>query len=182
MTTSSAQIQLEEAMRNYVESLNIGEDKSLAETPKRFVKQLGECLEGYNSHPDTHLKVFDNNGYHDLVLVKDITFSSLCEHHMVPFYGTVDVGYVPENKILGLSKFARITDTISKRLQVQERITGELANILEKSLMPRFLFVRITAKHMCMCVRGVLRPESNTVTLTTRGDLETYGHHLTRFK
>lgn len=180
--TSAAAIQLQKAMTTYLETL--GEDASrdgLLETPHRFVKQLRECLAGYNDAPEDHLKVFDNDGYRDLVVVRDITFGSLCEHHMLPFFGTVDVAYLPKDKILGLSKFARITDALSRRLQVQERITRQLADLLEKALQPDLLIVKISAKHLCMGMRGVRRRNSTTDTMIVRGDVKKYASYVKQF-
>lgn len=184
MTTdiSTAATQLQGAMSDYLQAL--GEDSKrdgLLETPHRFVKQLRECLAGYNDSPQDHLKVFDNDGYRDLVMVRDITFGSLCEHHMLPFFGTVDIAYLPKDKILGLSKFARITDALSKRLQVQERITQQLADLLEKSLEPDLLIVKISAKHMCMGLRGVQRRNSITDTVIIRGDTKKYANYVEQF-
>ena len=141
----------------------------LVGTPTRFLKQMQECLVGYKDDPKKHIKLFDSEGFHDLVVVSDISFSSICEHHILPFYGRVDIGYLPGKQILGLSKFARIVDAFSKRLQVQERLTKQLADFLEEQLHPELLMVRITAEHTCMIVRGVARPESNTETFTVRG-------------
>ncbi len=180
---STATTKLQAAMSGYLQAL--GEDSrrdGLEETPHRFVKQLSECLAGYNDSPDNHMKVFDNDGYHDLVMVRDITFGSLCEHHMLPFFGTVDIAYLPKDKILGLSKFARITDALSKRLQVQERITQQLADLLEKNLEPELLIVKISAKHMCMGLRGVNRRNSITDTMIIRGDAKKYANYVEQFQ
>lgn len=161
-----------------------GEDPTrdgLHETPARFVRQLKECLIGYAQDPHGFLKVFDNDGYEDLIIVRDISFSSLCEHHMLPFIGTIDVAYLPSQKILGLSKFARLADAISKRLQVQERITKQLADLLETSLKPHLLIVHVAARHMCMGVRGVRRPHAVTDTMIVRGDSYKHRHYIERF-
>lgn len=183
METDTATRSLQTALLTYLHTL--GEDPGrdgLLETPARFVKQLRECLVGYADDPKKHLKVFDNDGYHDLVTVRDITFSSLCEHHMVPFFGTIDIAYLPKNKILGLSKFARIADALTKRLQVQERITKQFADLLEAGLKPDLLMVRISAKHMCMGMRGVRRPNSTTETMIVRGDTKQYAHYVRQFR
>lgn len=151
---------------------------ALLETPKRFEKQIRECLVGYKDDPEKYVKLFDATDYHDLVVVSDIAFSSLCEHHLLPFFGYVDIAYVPTDKILGLSKFARITDAFSKRLQVQERLTKELADFLYLHLEPSLLVVRIRANHSCMTIRGVLRPESSTETVITLGDIVANQRHI----
>jgi GTP cyclohydrolase IA len=170
---------LETAIREFIE--NLGEDitrDGLLETPRRFTKQLAECLSGYSEDPEAHVKVFDNDGNSDLITISDITFASLCEHHLATFYGTIDVAYVPNKKILGLSKFARIADTLSRRLQVQERLTHQMADVLEKCLKPKMLIVRIQAKHMCMGSRGVRRLNANTETITIRGNAEKYHYYI----
>ena len=154
----------------------------LAETPARFEKQLSECLSGYGQDPLEHVKLFDSGDYTDLVVVSNISFSSLCEHHLLPFYGTVDIAYIPNKKILGLSKFARITDVFSKRLQVQERLTQELANFLHEQLQPELLLIKISATHTCMTIRGVERPGSVTDTFSSRGDIEKHRHHVEFFQ
>jgi GTP cyclohydrolase I len=153
----------------------------LHDTPRRFITQLQECLSGYGEDPERHLKTFAGDGSHDLITVSDISFSSMCEHHLVPFFGTVDIAYVPGDKILGLSKFARLTDTLSRRLQVQERLTRQLADLLEAHLQPQLLMVRITATHLCMTARGVRRAESKAETLSIRGDTATYAHFVDKF-
>lgn len=180
--TEKAKIDLETAISKFITGL--GEDLNrdgITDTPKRFVKQLQECLVGYQDSPDDHLKTFDNDSYRDLIIVRDTTFTSLCEHHMLPFYGNISVAYLPQDKILGLSKFARIIDAISRRMQVQERITQQLADILEKSLKPQLLLVHVSAKHMCMSARGVRRTGSVTDTLAIRGDAKLHAHYVDQF-
>lgn len=178
-----AEQMLIEALTAYLSSK--GEDvkrDGLIDTPKRFIKQLNENLRGYSEDPKEHAKVFDNDGYSDLILVQDIDFSSQCEHHMVPFIGKVDIGYLPRTKILGLSKFARIIDAYGKRLQVQERFTKQIADTLEQALVPHLLIVRITAQHTCMSTRGVCRPGSYTETVVIRGDIKKFGHYVEHFR
>jgi len=163
----------------------LGDDSSrdgLAETPKRFIKQMRECCAGYNDDPERHIKLFHNDNFHDLIVVSTITFSSLCEHHLLPFFGTVDIAYLPGDKILGLSKFARVVDALSKRMQVQERLTRQLADLLEKHLKPQLLMIRINATHTCMTVRGVSRPQSTTETLIVRGDNVNKSHYVEHFQ
>lgn len=159
----------------------LGEDvnrEGLAETPARFEKQIRECLVGYADNPVKYVKLFDNTNFHDLVSVNKIAFSSLCEHHLLPFYGYIDIGYVPNEKILGLSKFARIIDALSKRLQVQERLTQELADFLYAHLEPLMLTVHVKAFHTCMTIRGVQRPEALTETRASLGETDTYAHYI----
>ena len=166
--------------------IEIGEDPSrngLLDTPKRFEKQLRECMSGYGKNPDDHIVLFDDNNSHgSLVSVLSISFSSLCEHHVLPFYGYVDIAYVPSNKILGLSKFARIVDVFSKRLQVQERLTHEIADFLAAKLEPELLMVRVSATHSCMGIRGVNRHQSKTETFAICGsNTQPHQHHISYF-
>ena len=136
---------------------------------------------GYQDSPEAHLKTFDNDNYKDLIIVRNTSFSSLCEHHMLPFYGNISVAYLPKDRILGLSKFARITDAITRKLQVQERITQQLADILEENLKSDLLLVHVSAKHMCMSARGVRRTGSVTDTLAIRGDAKKHAHYVDQF-
>lgn len=159
------------------------ERNGLHETPARFEKQLRECTSGYGKNPDDFVKLFDNDGFHDLINISRISFSSLCEHHMLPFFGYIDIAYVPSDKILGLSKFARIVDVFSKRLQVQERLTQEIASYLAEKLHPELLMVRIVAVHTCMTVRGVSRPESHTETFVKIGAAtKQNAHYISHFQ
>lgn len=162
--------EIQDAVLRFMHDIGEQVDRNgLRETPARFEKQLRECTSGYGKNPDDYVKLFDNEGFHDLIHVSKISFSSLCEHHMLPFFGYIDIAYVPGDMILGLSKFARIVDVFSKRLQVQERLTQELASYLAKKLQPNLLMVRIVATHTCMTVRGVSRPESLTETFSKIG-------------
>lgn len=181
MNKDEAAANLEQAISLFIDSYdNDAGRESIADTPKRFVKQLKECLAGYGDNPDDHVKVFDSD-YSDLIVVKDITFSSLCEHHLVPFFGTVDIAYVPNGRILGLSKFARLTDVFSRRLQVQEHLTNQITNFLDDKLKPNLLIVKINAKHTCMCSRGVRRHNSTTKTIAMRGEVDRYKHYIQEF-
>jgi len=173
---------IEVALRDFL--AQVGEDvnrEGLTETPKRFIKQIQECLSGYQDDPKKHLKFFDSEGYDELVVVRGISFSSICEHHLLPFFGQVDIAYIPGKKILGLSKFARVVDAFSKRLQVQERLTQQLADFLDEQLKPELLLVRVTAAHTCMIVRGVSRPQSQAETLVVRGDQAGREHLIAQF-
>jgi GTP cyclohydrolase I len=170
------------ALRNFLVALGEDPDRDeLSDTPRRFIKQMQECLSGYKDDPGDHLKTLASEGYQDLITVSDISFSSMCEHHLAPFFGTVDIAYVPGDKILGLSQFARLTDALSRRLQVQERLTKQLIDLLETHLQPRLLMVRVRAMHLCMTARGVRRPESTAETLSIRGDTTAYAHFVEKF-
>lgn len=111
----------------------------LKETPRRVAKAYGELLSGYRENPEKTIKLFDSNGFHDLVTVTNVEFYSLCEHHMLPFSGKVHIGYVPNGKILGLSKFARIVEIYSKRLQTQENLTKQIFDLISKTASPKGL-------------------------------------------
>lgn len=144
----------------------------LRETPWRVAKMYDEMLDGYKHDPKQALRdaIFDDVNSKDLVLVKDIQFSSLCEHHLLPFYGTASIGYVPQDgRVVGLSKLARVVDIVSKRLQLQERIGKEIADVIEEVMNPRGIAVILKAEHTCMACRGVLKPGAVTITSCLRG-------------
>jgi GTP cyclohydrolase I len=147
----------------------IGENpdrEGLLDTPKRVVKAYEELYRGYNEDPTTVLKrTFEEvEGYCDLILVKDISFTSHCEHHMVPFVGKAHIGYYPSSGVVGLSKLARVVDIFSKRLQTQEALTAQITNTIDDVLKPRGLAVMLEAEHMCMTMRGVQKPGASTIT------------------
>lgn len=145
------------------------EREGLEETPARVLKAFLEYTEGYKEDPKIHLeKVFDVK-HNDLVLVKDIEFYSLCEHHFAPFFGVAHVAYIPNGKVTGLSKIARVVDGYAKRFQVQERLTNQITDAMEQVLQPQGVMTVIEAKHMCMCGRGVRKADSATTTQATRG-------------
>ena len=149
-----------------------GEDfnrDGLQDTPFRFIKAMGEYMAGYSENPALHLeKTFDVE-HNDLVLVKDIPFNSLCEHHLAPFVGKVHIAYIPNSKITGLSKFGRVVEGFAKRLQVQERLTQQIADAIEEVLEPQAVAVIIEAEHTCMSGRGIKKHGASTVTSTMRG-------------
>ena len=149
-----------------------GEDfnrDGLWDTPFRFIKAMGEHMAGYSENPALHLeKTFDVD-HNDLVLVKDIPFNSLCEHHLAPFVGKVHIAYIPNQKITGLSKFGRVVEGFAKRLQVQERLTQQIADAIEEVLEPQAVAVIIEAEHTCMSGRGIKKHGASTVTSTMRG-------------
>jgi len=150
---------------------NIDRD-GLLETPDRVLKMYGELLKGYTQNPADVFKTFKSNGYKDLVTVTNIKFYSLCEHHIIPFYGTVHIGYVPNGKVLGLSKFVRLVELFSHRLQTQENLTNQIANNIETYLKPKGLIISIEATHLCMSMRGVRSDSCVTKTTTIRGSLK----------
>jgi len=144
----------------------------LLETPLRVAAMYDELFRGYKEDAEQILRdaIFDDVNCKDMVLLKDISFASTCEHHVMPFFGTVAIAYVPQDgKVVGLSKLARIVDTFAKRLQVQERMGAQIADTIEKVMNPRGLAVIIKAEHTCMTARGISKPGSQTVTSCMRG-------------
>jgi GTP cyclohydrolase I len=155
----------------------IGEDpdrEGLQETPLRFLKAMTEYTRGYREKPEDVLKVFGDGGegVDEMVIVRDIPVYSLCEHHLAPFFGKAYVGYVPDKKILGLSKISRLVEVYSRRLQVQERLTNQIADALAKHLQPLGVAVVIECRHLCMESRGVKHAGSSTVTSALRGSIK----------
>ena len=154
----------------------IGEDPNrggLKETPKRVAKAWSHWFSGYDGDPHEVLKVFDDGAenYDEMVVVKDIPFYSHCEHHIAPIFGTATIGYIPDGKIVGLSKLSRITDMFARRLQVQERLTNQIADALDENLHPKGVGVSIKARHLCMESRGICQQGHYTVTNSLRGVL-----------
>jgi GTP cyclohydrolase I len=166
------QEQAEEAIRTLI--LWAGDDPSregLVETPRRVAKAYKELYRGYDEDPNDVLdRVFEEvDGYQDMVLVRDIPFYSHCEHHMVPFVGKAHIGYYPSKGVVGLSKLARIVDVYARRLQTQETMTAQIAQVIEKALEPRGVAVLVEAEHMCMSMRGVQKQGSTTMTTQYTG-------------
>lgn len=167
---------IEKAVKMILEA--IGEDVNrdgLIDTPNRVARMYQEIFSGISEDPKIHLKKqFDAEEHEELVLVKDISFYSLCEHHLVPFFGRAHIGYIPDNnKVVGLSKLARTLEVISKRPQLQERITSSLAEVIMSELKPKGVMVVIEAEHMCMSMRGVKNHSAKTVTSAVRGIFRT---------
>ena len=144
----------------------IGEDvdrEGLKETPARVTRMYEEIFGGYEVDPRDVLGVTFDEAHEELVIVKDITYYSLCEHHMAPFFGKVHIGYIPSGQVAGLSKLARLVEAVTRRLQVQERVTSEIADIMEEALKPHGVMVVVEGEHLCMCSRGVKKPGSKTL-------------------
>jgi GTP cyclohydrolase IA len=162
---------IETAVRMILEA--VGEDpdrEGVVETPKRVAKMYEEIFSGINEDPKEYFNTVFGEEHEELVLVKDIQFYSVCEHHLVPFYGKAHVAYIPRNgKVTGLSKLARAVEAISKRPQLQERITSTIANSIMETLDPYGVMVILEAEHMCMTMRGVKKPGAKTVTSAVRG-------------
>jgi GTP cyclohydrolase I len=143
--------------------------EGLEETPFRVIKAFLEYTEGQRTDPREHLHKTFAVEHKELVLVKDIEFHSMCEHHFAPFFGVAHVGYIPSEKITGLSKIARTVDGYARRFQVQERLTNQIAEAIEEVLKPEGTMVVIEAKHMCMCGRGIRKSSAATTTSAVRG-------------
>lgn len=155
----------------------VGEDPTrpgLIETPKRVANMYEEMFAGLHEDPKQHLKLFDEKSNDEMVIVRDIPFASMCEHHLLPFVGKAHIAYIPnDNKIIGLSKFARIVDNFAKKPQVQERLTHDIADFLNDNLKPKGVAVIIEAEHMCMSIRGAKASGSKTQTSALRGCMKT---------
>jgi|TARA_B100001113_G_scaffold22315_1_gene16325 GTP cyclohydrolase I len=162
----------EKAVRVLLEWTGDNPDREgLIETPKRVVKAYEQFFEGYDQDPEEVLmKTFEEvEGYDEMVIVKDIRLESHCEHHMVPILGVAHVGYIPNKRVVGISKLARIVDIFGKRLQTQETMTSQIANTIQKVLDPKGVAVVIDANHQCMSTRGVHKTTSSTVTSAMKG-------------
>lgn len=167
---------IEEGVRLILEG--VGEDpnrEGLLETPARVARMYEEVLGGLEEDPARHFEVTFDEGHEEIVLVGDIPFYSMCEHHLAPFFGKAHVAYVPgaDGRICGISKLARLVDGFAKRPQVQERLTGQVADTLMEALHPAGVIVVMEAEHMCMSMRGVKKPGSKTTTRAVRGCFET---------
>jgi GTP cyclohydrolase I len=172
---------IERAVREILAA--VGEDpdrEGLRETPARVARMYAEVFAGIGEDPSRHLKKTFTQKYDEMVLVRDITLESMCEHHLLPFIGKAHVAYLPNGKIVGLSKLARVVEAVARRPQVQERITETVADLIEQELQPKGVAVIIEAEHFCMCMRGVRKPRSMTVTSAMRGAFK--NNHSTRME
>jgi len=145
--------------------------EGLLDTPKRVAKAFGEWFSGYNEDPTEHLsRTFDDSGgYDEIVLLRDIRFESHCEHHMVPIIGVAHVAYLPSSRVVGISKLARVVNGYAKRLQIQEKMTAQIADAIEQVLQPRAVAVMVEGEHLCMTTRGVQQSHTNMITSAVRG-------------
>lgn len=154
----------------------VGEDPArpgLLDTPRRVARMYAEMFSGLNADPARHLHVTFPEDYDEMVMVRDIPFTSMCEHHLLPFSGVAHVAYIPEGRVTGLSKLARVVEEVARRPQVQERMTDTIADLIEKELKSSGVAVVIQAEHSCMSIRGVRKPGTSTVTSALRGHFKT---------
>ena len=163
--------------RAVVELLSaVGEDptrEGLVDTPRRIADLYDEVLEGRHQDPRELLQVGFDENHQEMVIVRDIAFYSLCEHHLLPFHGTFHVGYIPRGRVVGISKLARVVDAYARRLQLQERLTSQIADVLMDELKPVGVAVLGSAEHLCMTMRGVKKPGTKVITSATRGVFRT---------
>lgn len=153
----------------------MGEDitrEGLTETPDRIARMYEELYGGMDEDPSIHLHKMFHTDNREMVVEKDITFYSTCEHHMLPFYGKVHIAYIPDGKVVGLSKLARTVEVFARRLQLQEQLTDQIADALMKHMQPKGVMVLVEAEHLCMTMRGIKKPGSRTVTLSRKGVFE----------
>ncbi len=153
----------------------IGEDparEGLKDTPDRIARMYTELMAGYDDAPSNHLSRTFQAENNEMVLEKDIVFYSMCEHHMMPFFGKAHIAYIPNGKVVGLSKLARCVETYARRLQIQEKMTAQIADAIMEELKPQGVMILVEAEHLCMTARGVKKPGSKTTTVVTRGVFE----------
>ena len=164
------QPRIERAVREILAAVGENPDREgLLETPARVARMYAELFGGLHEDPRRHLRKFFTEKYDEVVLVRDISFNSMCEHHMLPFMGTAHIGYLPNGRVVGLSKLARVVEVVSKRPQVQERMTETIADLLVEELEAKGVAVVVEATHSCMTIRGIRKPGSLCVTSAMRG-------------
>ena len=166
------QAKIKDAVVSIIEA--IGEDpnrEGLADTPQRVAEMYAELFMGLGKDPKEELVVGFEIGHREMVILRDIPFYSMCEHHLLPFYGVAHIGYIPneEGRIVGISKLARVVEIIAKRPQIQERMTTQIADAIDETIRPEGVAVVLQAEHMCMIMRGIKKPGSNVVTSAIRG-------------
>ena len=165
---------IEQGVRLILEG--IGEDpdrEGLKETPERISRMYEEIYGGLQEDASVHLKKTFQARNNEMVIEKDITFYSMCEHHLMPFYGKAHIAYIPQGKVVGLSKLARTVEVFARRAQIQEKLTAQIADALEEHLNPAGVMIMLEAEHMCMTMRGVKKPGSKTTTSAVRGSFQT---------
>jgi len=175
---------LEVAMTSIIEA--IGEDPSregLKDTPQRIAEMYAELFSGLEADPQAELAVDFDQGHHEMVILRDIPFYSMCEHHLLPFYGVAHVGYIPSTggRVVGISKLARVVEIFARRPQLQERMTKQIADCIFEVLHPDGVGVIVRAEHLCMTMRGIKKPGTNVITSSVRGTFRTTAITRTEF-
>ncbi len=166
--------ELERAVRTILKAVGEDPDRAgLLDTPRRVAKMYREMFAGLNLDPGRHLDVTFPEEYNETVLVRDIQFTSMCEHHLLPFSGVAHVAYIPNGRMTGLSKLARVVEEVARRPQVQERMTNTIADLIDTKLRSSGVAVMVRAEHSCMSIRGIRKPGSSTVTCALRGIFKT---------
>ena len=166
------QAKIEAATLSLIEAIGDNPQREgLEGTPQRIAEMYSELFSGMDVDAKVELTVGFEAGHHEMVILRDIPFYSMCEHHLLPFYGTVHIGYIPNNegRVVGVSKLARVVDVFARRLQLQERMTTQIADAVLEALQPDGVAVVVQAEHLCMTMRGIKKPGSNVVTSATRG-------------
>jgi GTP cyclohydrolase I len=174
---------LEESIRGILRE--IGENpyrEGLLDTPGRVARMYREVFAGVGVNPEEALTTTFEEQYDGLITVKDIAFYTFCEHHLIPFYGKAHIGYIPDGRIAGLSKFARLVELVSQRPQVQERMTQQIAEAIMNVLQPKGAIVTVEGTHLCMCARGVKKPGTSTVTTVKKGIFSENVSHCEQFE
>tara|TARA_R100000501_G_C2610652_1_gene105338 strand:+ start:740 stop:1285 length:546 start_codon:yes stop_codon:yes gene_type:complete len=163
----------EELIRNLLIAIGENPDREgLIDTPKRVIKSWNDIFGGYKQTPKEVLKTFFTITYDEMIICKDIEFYSNCEHHMLPFYGKCHIAYIPDNRVIGLSNMPRLLEVFARRLQVQERLTEQIADSMMDIIKPKGVGVKIEAKHNCMICRGVQKQNSSMITTALRGNFK----------
>jgi GTP cyclohydrolase I len=161
---------LADSIRTVLEEIGENPDREgLLDTPKRVAKMYREVFAGVGIDPETALTTTFEETFDGIITVKDISYYTFCEHHLIPFFGKAHIGYIPDGRIVGLSKFARLTELVAARPQVQERMTQQIADAVMNVLQPKGVIVTVEGAHLCMCARGVKKPGTSTVTTVKRG-------------
>lgn len=164
---------IEEAVRLFLEGIGENADREgLLDTPERIAKMCEELFAGLNKEPGEYFEKTFTAENNEIIIEKDITFYSVCEHHLLPFYGKAHIGYIPDGKVAGLSKLARTVEIYARRPQIQEQLTAQIADAVMEYLKPKGVIVLIEAEHMCMTMRGVQKPGTKTTTFLGRGVFE----------
>jgi GTP cyclohydrolase I len=173
---------IERAVREILEA--VGEDptrETLVDTPRRVARVYAELFAGLTVDPSEYLRVGFEEGHQEMVILRDISFYSICEHHLLPFHGRVHLGYIPAGRVVGLSKLARVVEAYAKRPQLQERLTSQIADCILDGLQPDGVAVVVSAEHLCMTMRGVKKPGSSVITSATRGHFRAHAPTRSEF-